>query len=358
MESVAPGHGCGKMSASVVIANPLEDADWNNRLALSPGHSFFHTSNWARVLHESYDYQPVYAAIIENGTLLAMVPVMEVKSRLTGRRGVSLPFTDYCEPIRTDERYLQAVLDNLREYGKDAGWKYIEFRGNNYFSDDVPSFGFYYGHTMSLAIDSARLSTNMRDSTRRNIKKAIKSGVRVEIATSMEAMTAFYQLHCLTRRMHGLPPQPFSFFRNIHEYIISENLGLIILASYKDQYISGSVYFHFNDQAVYKYGASDRNYQELRASNLVMWEAINWYSERDYRTICFGRTDTDAAGLRQFKNGWGAEERIINYYRYAPGKERFLGASEPSRERGYGIFTRMPISMLQLAGRMMYRHMG
>jgi hypothetical protein len=346
------------MCASVVITNPLEDANWNNLLASSPGHSIFHSANWARVLHESYDYQPVYAAIIENGTLLALIPVMEVRSILTGRRGVSLPFTDYCEPLSTDERHLRAAMDSLREYGKDAGWKYIEFRGNNYFSDDVPSFGYYYGHSMSVVKDAAHLSKDMRDSTRRNIKKAIKSGVRVEIATSMEAMTAFYRLHGMTRRMHGLPPQPFSFFRNIHNYIISEKLGLIILASYKEKYISGAVYFHFNDQAFYKYGASDRNYQELRASNLVMWEAITWYSERGYRTFCFGRTDTDAAGLRQFKNGWGAEERIINYYRYAPVKGRFLGASEPSRERGYGIFTRMPLPLLLLAGRVMYRHMG
>ncbi len=346
------------MSASVVFINPLEDADWNDRLASSPGHSFFHTSNWAQVLHESYDYQPVYAAIIENGEFLALIPVMEVRSILTGRRGVSLPFTDYCEPISTGERHLLAAMDSLREYGKDAGWKYIEFRGDGYFGDNVPCFGYYYGHKLSVAKNAADLSADMRDSTRRNIKKARKSGVRVEIATSLEAMTAFYRLHVMTRRMHGLPPQPFSFFRNIHEYIISENLGLIILASYKEKYISGAVYFHFNDQAFYKYGASNRNYQELRASNLVMWEAINWYSAKGCRTFCFGRTDTDAAGLRQFKSGWGAEERTINYYRYAPGKERFLGTSEPSKERGYGILTKMPLPMLLLAGRVLYRHMG
>jgi hypothetical protein len=358
MESVTRGHGCRKMSASVVIINPLEDAGWNNRLASSPGHSFFHTSNWAKVLHESYDYQPVYAALIEKNALLALVPVMEVKSLLTGRRGVSLPFTDYCEPISGDEGHLRAAMNCLREYGKNADWKYIEFRGDGYFSDDLPCLGYYYGHSLSVAKNATQLCADMRDSTRRNIKKAQKSGVRVEITTSLGAMTIFYRLHCITRKFHGLPPQPLAFFRNIHEYIISENLGLIILAFYKEKCISGALFFHFNDQAFYKYGASDRNYQELRASNLVMWEAINWYSERGYRTFCFGRTDIDAAGLRQFKNGWGAEERIIKYYRYDPGKDLFLGASEPSKEKGFGILTRMPLPVLLLAGRILYRHMG
>jgi hypothetical protein len=174
----------------------------------------------------------------------------------------------------------------------------------------------------------------------------------------LDAMTEFYRLHCSTRRMHGLPPQPFSFFRNINEFIISENLGLVALASYKGEYISGAVYFHFDGRASYKFGASNRDYQDLRAANLVMWEAINRYIENGYRSFCFGRTNADASGLRQFKNGWGARERIIRYYRYDPAGKRFLGDSAPYREKGYGILTRMPLPLLRAAGRMLYRHMG
>lgn len=358
MYSGTPGNRGGEMSASVEIANPLDDGRWNNRLASSPQNSFFHTSNWARVLHESYDYHPVYSVILENGSLLALIPLMEVNSILTGRRGVSLPFTDYCDPISNDQTHLQSAIDCLRRYGKEADWKYIEFRGDGYFTDKVPCYGYYYGHNLSLSQDGDYFKEIFRDSTWRNIRKSQRLGIRVEISTSLESLSEFYRLNCLTRRVHGLPPQPFYFFSKINEHILSKGLGLVILASYNQDYIAGAVFFHFGDRAYYKFGASNRKFQQLRANNLLMWEAIRWYSEKGYRELCFGRTNANATGLRQFKNGWGARERIIKYYRYDTHTNRFLGSSEPCRECGYSILSRVPLPLLKAAGRLMYRHMG
>jgi hypothetical protein len=46
----------------------------------------------------------------------------------------------------------------------------------------------------------------------------------------------------------------------------------------------------------------------LRANNLVMWEAIRWFSRNQFRSLHFGRTDQVQEGLMQFKRGWGAED--------------------------------------------------
>ena len=44
----------------------------------------------------------------------------------------------------------------------------------------------------------------------------------VEILQSVEAVRIFYSLQCQTRKKHGLPPQPFKFFLNIHKHILSQ----------------------------------------------------------------------------------------------------------------------------------------
>ena len=67
---------------------------------------------------------------------------------------------------------------------------------------------------------------SFRESTRRNIRQAEKEGVEVTLRHTREALAAFYRLHCLTRRYHGLPPQPWSFFEKIHEHIIAPAEGL------------------------------------------------------------------------------------------------------------------------------------
>ena len=48
---------------------------------------------------------------------------MEVKSVLTGLRGVSLPFTDYCDPIAKEDNQFEGLLDSVIEFGKRRRWK-------------------------------------------------------------------------------------------------------------------------------------------------------------------------------------------------------------------------------------------
>src|ERR1051325_10916756 len=77
-------------AASVQIVDPLAVANWDALVMKLPGHSFFHSSGWARVLVESYQYKPFYFVRFENDELQALLPIMEVNSWLTGKRVVSL----------------------------------------------------------------------------------------------------------------------------------------------------------------------------------------------------------------------------------------------------------------------------
>lgn len=346
------------MPLNLKIINPINYRDWDELLLSTNNYSFFHTSHWARVLHESYGYRPFYFSVINNGSLRFSIPLMEIKSRLTGKRGVSLPFTDYCEPIINEDIHFQDILDYLIEYGKQAGWKYIEIRSLKNISKNLPPSLEYYGHTLGLSKDEDLIYSQFRNSTQRNIKKAASQGVKVVVSRTLEGVKEFYRLNCMTRKMHGLPPQPWKFFREIYDHIISGDHGNVILASYKDITIAGAVYFHFGKKAVFKYGASDKRYQHLRANNLVMWEAIKEYCNQGYKTFCLGRTETENSGLRQFKNGWGTSEKIIKYYRYDLIKNRFLNGNSHVSGFHNKVFNKTPVPILKMIGSVLYKHMG
>lgn len=345
------------MTVELEILNPLELDDWDELLLTNENYSFFHTSAWATVLHESYQYKPLYFTSIENGELLVLVPLMEIRSPLTGRRGVSLPFTDYCQPILPDAINGQGIIDGVIDYAKRSRWKYIEWRGGeSYFQNMTPSTS-YYGHTLDIAGNKDELLNSFRDSTKRNIRKADREGVRVRILGSVESIKAFYRLNCITRKHHGLPPQPFFFFKKVFEHIISRDLGIIALASHSEKVIAGAVYYHFGGKAIYKYGASDRSYQYLRPNNLVMWEAIKWYAANGFKSLCFGRTEQKNAGLLQFKRGWGAREKVIRYYKFDFKKESFV-RDHPPYQTYSNLFQKTPVPLLKLAGSVIYRHFG
>lgn len=321
-----------------------------------PGATVFHTANWADVLARSYNYLPTYLSIFKSSELVAVLPMMDVDSILTGRRGVGLPFTDQCGLLSIKDEYHKLLIDAAVVHGEKVGWKYLELRQQTHELQNHLNHSQYYLHLLQLQNHDKPLLKRFRSSTVRNIKKSEKEGIATRISNSYSDLCAFYKLNCNTRKDHSLPPQPFKFFKHLYDRLISKDLGFIAISEYEGQKIAACVYLHFNGQAVYKYGASDRRYQSMRANNHIMWRAIEWYADHGYDALSFGRTDEHHDGLRQFKRGWDTDETLLKYYRYQFKEQSYEKSTESAKD--YSIFGKLPIPLLKVIGRALYRHVG
>lgn len=335
--------------------NPLEHPDWDERLASQSrtGLSFFHSAAWARVLAETYDYEPVYFVSDASG---AVLPLMEVSSPLTGQRAVALPFTDICEPLCADKAEFHKLFRNAVELGQARGWKYLEFRGGeSSFKGTEPSLSFY-GHIIDIPVNDEVYFSQLKGPVRTAIRKAEKSEVRVEISRDLAAVKEYYLLHCKSRKRHGLPPQPFSFFRNIHRHALLSGLGIVVLARWGNMPVAGAIFFQSGEKAIYKFGASDESFQHLRGNNLVFHSAISWLSKNGVRKLDLGRTAMANEGLRRFKLGWNATETKISYYRFCLRQKNFVSMRDEGSGWHNHIFKALPLPVSRIAGELLYRH--
>ncbi len=331
--------------------NPLKNPDWDVLLTRRPDFSFFHGAAWAGVLEATYGFTPVWLAADNS-----LLPLMEVDSWLTGRRGIALPFTDECRPLCETRDDFQRLFQNAVEFGRSRGWKSIELRGGRKFLSEAPASLSFYGHSLNLAADESRLFGQMGGSARQAVRKAEKAGVRVEVLQSEAAVRDFYALQCRTRKRHGLPPQPFSFFLNLWRQILSQNQGVVVLASAHGEKIAGAVYFFLGGRAIYKYGASDFRRQHLRPNNLVMWTAMKWLARNGVTTLHLGKTSLANEGLRRFKLNLGADEQRIEYVKFDLQANRFV--TETDRIVGWHnrVFRALPVCLSRLAGKLLYKH--
>lgn len=341
----------------IKVLNPIVYPDWDNLLLDFENYSFFHTSAWAAVLNGVYKYKPLYFVKIENGKLSSLIPVMEIDSLLTGKRGVSLPFSDYCQPISKNKENFYEIIGRQISYGKRFFWKYIEWRGGKPFFENKPSAEFFFQHILDLTKNEKKITSSFRNSTKRNIDKAGREGIHIRIDYSLASLKDYYRLHCITRKKHGLPPQRWDFFVKIHEHIISKKKGIIILGLLGNRPIAGAICFHFGTKAIFKYGAFDRKYQQCRPNNLVMWKIIQWYEQNGFKSLSLGRTELTNAGLLQYKEGWRGEEKTVNYYRYDLLKGDFV-QNKNNIQRISVLFKILPLQLLKILGYIFYPHMG
>jgi hypothetical protein len=237
----------------------IQEDHWDGPMKDHPACSFFHSTAWANVLKDTYGYEPLSFGLRHQGQVSAFLPMMEVNSHLTGRRGISLPFTDYCEPLVRDTGSLTSVLQTVIQHGKSRGWRYVELRGGRDLLKGVSSSASFFCHRLRLSAKVEDLFECFDSSVRRAIRKAERLGVRVGIHNTLSDVKDFFALHCGTRRRHGLPPQPFSFFQSIYKHILCAGLGFIVLARYKDTPVAAAMFFHSGRAAIYKFGASNQS---------------------------------------------------------------------------------------------------
>ena len=353
MDRENPGQTSESPASTV---SPFELDDWDSIVRQFPQSSFFHGKAWARVLCDTYGFSPTYLVLGATKAPQAILPLMEVASWMTGRRAIGLPFTDECSPLFHDAKSANNLFDVGRTIGNKRGWKYLEIRGGVHCLPGSKPSTTFYGHSIHLGADNPTLLANVEPSTRRAIRKAEQSGLKTLISTDRAELEDFFQLFCITRKRHGLPVQPYTFFKNIHKSIIAQGSGVVVIVKKGNIPIAGAIYFHFGSTSLYKYGASDERFQEFRGNNLAMWEAIKWHNNRGFILLDFGRTSISNSGLRRFKLGWGAIERQINYVRYDLGINDFSCVQDEATGWYNALFSRLPIPLARLAGSLLYKH--
>lgn len=333
------------------LFNPLEHPDWDAVLTRRPDFSFFHGQAWTRVLVETYGYVPVWPV-----GEAAWLPLMAVNSWLTGRRGIALPFTDDCAPLCATAAEFAPLFRGAVDWGRAHGWKSIELRGGRNLLAGAPAALSFYGHEVDLAGGEARLFGRLAGSVRQGVRKAEKDGVTVAMSRSLAAVRDFYALQCVTRKRHGLPPQPWKFFLNLWRRIVSQDQGVVALAGWRGRPVAGAVYFYLGGRAIYKYGASDLRWQHLRPNNLVMWEAMKWLAARGATRLHLGKTALDQAGLRRFKLNLGAAETRIEYVKFDLAANRFVVAADGIAGWHNQVFRRLPVVLSRRVGELLYKH--
>jgi len=284
-----------------------------------------------------------------------MLIVKTIRGR---KKAVAFPFSDGCD-IHCGKIEPDRLVEDLLKFCRTEKVNRLEFKGTTSFVPSGDPSHTYLGHKLDLTADEKKLWSGLSSSKQRNIKKSQCTGIRIRFYDGPEGQTAireFYKLHCLTRNRHGLPPQPLKFFDWIYRNIIAGRKGKIGLAYSNDSPVSGAVYFICKHEVLFKFGASDKSLQRMRANDFLMWEAIKHFSGEGFKTLSFGKTEAFHEGLWRFKEGFGAKRIVMHDHCYDVRTGRKIKDAPNVHGIHNSVFRRMPVPLLRLSGEILYRY--
>ncbi len=340
------------------MIDPLRDPRWNDLVERHPKASVFHSVEWLRALDREYGYEPIAICTSRpDGRLTAGLPLCRVKSWLTGARLVSLPFSDHCEPLTETNDQLQAILQQLKTTVEKEKWDYFEVRPA--LPEAIEHIGFrptssYLLHALDLSRSRDEIFRSLhKDCVQRKIRRAERESLEYESGNSEELLLKFYRLLLMTRRRHGLPPQPKSWFRQL-----SRSFGNKLqfrVASQKSQPLAAIMTLKHGKTVTYKYGSSDSRWNKLGGTALLFWRTIEEAKAEGMMQFELGRSDPSNQGLIDFKDHWGTERSSMSYWRYSLRSD--LG-NRARKSLPQNLIEIAPDWALRILGNLLYPHIG
>lgn len=344
--------------------DPIQDYRWEQFLQTHPGASVFHTPAWLNALRSTYGYEPaVFSTSAPTHPIRSGLAFCRVQSWLTGSRLVSVPFADHCQPLfnaSEDGRSLAAFLQRLVE---QEHCDYVEVRlltpevlGPT--QNGLARSATFLHHALDLSTPLPALFDRLHKSCfQRRIRRAEKEGLTYAEGTSDSLLRQFYSLLVLTRRRHGVPPQPLAWFRNLRDCF--GDAIKIGVASKNSRPIASMLTLQYKTTVVYKYGCSDAAFHRFGAMPFLFWQTIQRAKAEGAAEFDLGRSDVDDWGLIAFKNHMDAAATPLNYYRYPAISAAPAILSGFMRHRKVSaVFAHLPSVLLRAAGNLLYRHIG
>lgn len=293
------------------------DAALLERLAaLHPAQSsLFGSARWTKALASTYGFG-INAALLGDVQQPRAALLFSEVDDIRGRRIISLPFSDYLDPIVRSEADWRQLVKPLLELAAPVRLRTLDNAvpwSDQRFEQRTSALW----HAADLRPDEKALWAGVKDSAPRNIRRAEHNGITVTEGRTLDDLRHFYELHFgVRKRKYGLFTQPFSFFENIFEAFAPDDRLVTLLARHEGKPVAGILFLIEGDTLFYKFNASAD--LRFRPNDLLIWTGMLMGKRLGLTSLDFGLSDLAQPGLVRFKRKFASLERPIRELRWTP----------------------------------------
>ena len=284
--------------------------------------------DYKRLLEDYLKAKSIYFLVFSGNSIKACLPLMQSKDAELGFVINLLPFygsngsfllnydLDDSEKWKLMELLYKELL-SYSEKNKIAAFTLItnplDPSSKNYLEvqDGINNSDFRMGQITPLPNSSEELIKLFKNPRPRNIRKAIKANVKVRKSNDKKDFDFLSSTHRDNITYIGGKPKSDLFFQMVRENIPEKNYSLFI-AEIDGIRISALLVFYFNSTIEYFTPCTLNNYRNYQASALLIFEAMKYAIDKNFKNWNWGGTWESQKGVYDFKKKWGSID--LNYY--------------------------------------------
>jgi len=330
-------------------------AQWNEFVFAHPEATFFHRAEWKAIIERAFN-QPMHYYFAENeGEIVGILPLGQVKSRLFGNSLISIPFFVYGGILAKDAEVHSALTDKAKDLAVELNVDQLELRNiKQQYSDWPVKNDVYARFRKQIEPD---VEGNLQNIPRKQ-RAVVRKGIKAELISKIsEDVGQFYESYALTLHAHGTPAYPRKLFY-ILKSVFKEDCE--ILSIYKGSNLVASLMsFYFRDEILPYYAGTSSDARVYKAHDFMYWELMRLGCERGYKWFDYGRSKV-GTGPFSFKKNWGFEPEPLHYEYFMVNAKELpdINPNNPKYRLFIKAWKRMPLPLTKIIGPKIVRNLG
>lgn len=307
---------------SVIRINETEK--WDEIVKSFKNYDVFYLSGYAKAFQLNGEGEPLLL-YYNNGTTRAINVVMRrdiseavfFKDQLPVNKWFDLSTPYGYGGFWVEGEDYELINEAYENYCREQGYV-SEFVRFDLFSNYQPHYnGISETHThnvvRSLDLSTDALMSDFEHKVRKNIKRAIASGLNIEIDTNGARLDDFLRIYYSTmNRANASDSYYFSreFFEALNE-LESNYIYAHILS--EGQVISTELVLYGSENCYSFLGGTDSNYFHLRPNDFLKYEIIKWAKDKGFKTFVLGGGYGDDDGIFKYKKSF-APNGVVDFF--------------------------------------------
>jgi FemAB-related protein (PEP-CTERM system-associated) len=347
-----PRHGAC-MSLVVSELRSADEGAWDVFVRGCPDALPHHLLGWREVITRTYGHRPRYLVAKSAGTVVGVMPLFEVPSRIEGYNFSTLP-GGICAAT---EEAGYALVQRAKELVKSSNARFLAIRDSRrQWDEELISHHSQCAVVVDTSVGLEAVRKRLSRSVRQHLVQGNKSGV--ELGSVSGQIGPFYDVFSAFLRSRGTPVFSKRYLTSQME-VFPDNL-VLVGAIYQAHLIGGSDCFFLGNN-VFPMGLFSLDaYHRTRANHLLYWNVIEFACARGFQRADFGRSKI-GSGQHRFKMQWGGIEGPIYQQFWLNGTRKIPYLADDADSRNGHLFTRiwqrLPVPVTQTVGPLIRREL-
>ncbi len=323
-------------------------ADWDAFVQSRPAASIYHLARWRQLIKDCFGHDCHYLqALDSNNSVVGVLPLVRLKSRLFGDYLVSVPYFNYGGAIAMTAEIEVALMQSAEQLAQDLEVAHIEFR-DNIERQSWPKRTDKVAMILQLPDSVEQLDKQIGSKLRAQVKRAQREKPEV-LQGGAELLDDFYTVFALNMRDLGTPVYSKEFFRIILQVFPDESRLVVLRHAGKP--VSAAFLLAFKQGVEIPWASTLREVNKLSMNMLLYWEVLRYAIQCKADYFDFGRSSRDA-GTYKFKKQWGAQEVPLywHYWLKDGGELPRLNPDNPKYRLAIKVWRQLPVALTKLIG--------